>query len=189
MYTNPSNVIKTIIKLLEDNRAVIDKVVQDYQDDRSLSIFEGMRKSLPASSFPSFELEPTTGTSEWFACRSQMPRFSVQMTLTIINDNPDYFVEYPSTLATILVKILTAPSNLQLKVQNEKKFDPDVGLVDTYIQDSFIESTTYNASTDGTIRTVVFDWFCTINEPYPESQFDNGNIFQPTQVIDSQEVP
>lgn len=189
MYTNPSNIVKTLIKLLDDNRDVIDKTIQDYEDGKSLTLLEGMRPSLPADSFPSFEIEPTTASNEWYCTRAQRPRFSCQMTLTVIHDNPEYFVEYITTVATIIVKILTSPSNLQLRVQNEQKFDPDVGLVDTFIEDSLVENVTFNATIDGTVRICQMDWFCTIHEPFPESQFDNGNISQPTQAIDRQEIP
>lgn len=173
MYTNPSNIIKTLIRMLGINAEHINSVIQVYQS-RTLTVFEGMRKTIPADGFPSLEIEPTTGANEWATTRAQRPRYSFNCTLTVLNDNEDYGVEYISTLATTLVEIMTDPQNLQLRVINEVKWSPNYGLVDTYIMDSLVEGVTYNSMKDGTVRTCEFDWFALIHEPYPDTHF---NIF------------
>lgn len=189
MYTNPSNIIKSCIKLLERNFDKINKVIQEYEDGRTLSIFEGMRKSLPRDAFPSLEIEPQNVSNEWYSTRSQRPRYSFQMTLTVVNDNEAYGVEYISSIATVLAEILTNPSNLQLKVENEQKYDSDVGLVDTYIQDSLVENMTMSANKDGTIRVIQFDWFAVIHEPFASSAWKYGSLQQPTQIRRDIQVP
>lgn len=171
MYTNPSNLIKTFIRMLETNREMIDYVVQVYEPDRMLSIFEGMRKTVPASAYPVLEIEPTNGSTQWATTRTQRPRYSFNCTLTVMNENEDYGVEYIATLATVLVEIMTDPQNLQLRVINEVTWDPTYGLVPTYILDSLAEDVTYNAAKEGTIRTAEFSLFAMIHEPFPDSHF------------------
>jgi hypothetical protein len=90
------------------------------------------------------------------------------------NDNENMGVEYISTIVTILTEIMTDPSNLQMRVINESKWDPNSGLVATYILDSLVDSVTYKANKEGTIRTAEFEWFALINEPFPDSKFKYG---------------
>lgn len=171
MYTNPSNLIKTFIRMLENNRESIDSVIAVYEPDRIITILEGMRKTLPASAYPVLEIEPTNGSNQWATTRTQRPRYNFNCVLTVMNENEDYGVEYISTLATTIVEIMTDPENLQLRVINEVTWDSTYGLVPTYIMDSLVENVTYNASKEGTIRTAEFDLFATIHEPFPDSHF------------------
>jgi len=170
MYTNASNIVKTLIRMLENNLENINCVVH-YYEDKNLTLWEGMRRTLPADAFPAFEIEPTSGSNSWFATRSQMPRYSFNCTLTVLNDNEDYGVEYISSVATALIEVMTDPANLQLRVVNEVRWSPNTGLCDTYITDSLVESVTYNSAKEGTIRTCEFDWFAMVHEPYPDTHF------------------
>lgn len=174
MYTNPSNIVKTLIKMLESNADSINRVVQIYEPNKGLTVLEGMRRTLPVDAFPCLEIEPTSGANEWAATRTQRPRYSFQCTLTARNDNEAFGVEYIATIVTILTELMTDPMNLQMRVVNESKWDPNSGLVATYIMDSLVESVTYNANKEGTIRTAEFDWFALINEPFPDSKFAYG---------------
>lgn len=183
MYTNPSNIIKTLVQMLNDNRDCIEYVIHDYEPERTLTIFEGMRKTLPRDAFPSFEIEPTSGSNNWATTRAQRPRYNFNCTLTVVNDNEKYGVEYISSIVTVLVQLITDPTNLQMQVLNESRWDPNGGLVDTYITDSLVEDVTYNASKDGTIRTAEFSWFALIHEPYPQSKWDNGDTSMPTIIL------
>jgi len=171
MYTNPSNIIKTLIRMLQTNKENVDCVIRVYEPSKQLTILEGMRKTLPADSFPSLEIEPTTGSNNWYATRAQMPRYSFECTLTVLNSNEQYGVEYISTVASAVIEIMSDPQNLQLRVMNEVRWDPNIGLCDTYITDSLVENATYNALKDGTVRTCTFDWFAMIHEPFPDSHF------------------
>ena len=189
MYTNPSNIIKTIIKLLNRNADIINRVIQEYEDGSVLNVFEGMRKSLPTSAFPSLEIEPTSNSTEWYSVRTQKARYGFQFTLTVSNDNEDYGVEYPASIATILTEILNNPGNLQLQIENEKKWDVNDGLVDSYIMNSMCENVTMNASKDGSIRIVQFDWFAEVMEPFADSAWKYGNYAQPTPVRQNIQVP
>jgi len=157
--------------MLETNRETIDSVIAVYEPDRILTILEGMRKTLPANAYPVLEFEPVSGSNEWAVTRAQRPRYNFTCTLTVMNENEDYGVEYISTLATTIVEIMTDPQNLQLRVINEVTYDPTYTLVPTYIMDSLVENVTYNASKEGTIRVAEFDLFTMIHEPFPDSHF------------------
>lgn len=180
MYTNISNIIDTVIDLLEANNQQINAVVQTYNSKKSLNIFKGMRNTLPASAYPSLEIEPTTASNQWATVRAQRPRYQLNFTLTTLTDNEKMHVEYISTLTKVIVAILTSPQNLQMTVVNESRWDPVGGLVATVITDSLVEDVTYNAANEGTIRTAEFGWFALIHEPYPQYKFEIGESDQPT---------
>jgi hypothetical protein len=181
MYTNVSNIVKTYLSLLERNKDNINTVIKEYED-RPLNVFEGMRKTLPRDAFPALEIEPQNAAIEWYSCRSQRPRYNFTCTLTVVNDNEDYGVEYIAKLTTTIVEILTDPTNLQMKILNEKKWEPTYGLVDSIILDSLVEDVTYNANKDGSIRTAEFSLFVLVHEPYPEWKWQIGSVEDPTIV-------
>jgi len=183
--------------MLESNADSINRVIQVYESGKGLTILEGMRRTLPVDAFPSFEIEPTSGSNEWAVTRAQRPRYSFQCTLTVRNDNEDFGVEYISSIVSILTEIMTDPQNLQMQVMNESRWDPNSGLVATYIMDSFVESVTYNSNKDGTIRTAEFDWFALIHEPFPDSKFTyggcevaiSGSLVQPVNIRPFTPIP
>lgn len=170
MYTNPSNIISTVIRILQVNKPRIDAIIKTYED-RELVILQGMRNTLPIDAYPCLEIEPTSASNEWATTRAQRPRYECEMTLTVANSNEDYGVEYISTLATAIMEVLCDPQNLQMRIINEVRWDSNQGLCPTYLLDSLVENATYNASKDGTIRTCEFSWFGLIHEPFPDSHF------------------
>lgn len=180
MYTNESNIIDTVIDLLERNSLQINSLVQVYQPSRNLCVFKGMRNVLPIDAYPSLEIEPTNASNQWATVRAQRPRYNLQFTLTTRTDNEKLHVEYICTLTQIIVAILTSPENLQLPIVNETRWDPIGGLVQNVITDSLVEDVTYNAVHEGTIRTAEFGWFALVHEPYPQFKFEIGESDQPT---------
>ena len=175
MYTNPSNIVKTEISLLQRNNLSINSIVRQYQSNRKLTVLEGMRNTLPADAYPSFEIEPGTGTNQWATTRAQRPRYDFTCTLTVKVDNPNYGVEYITTLATSICEIMTSPENLQLRILNETHWDSEGGLVDTYMLDSLVENLNYSSLKEGSVRTAEFSWFVLVHEPYPESKWRIGD--------------
>jgi len=180
VYTNESNIIDTVIALLERNSLQINTLVQVYQPSRNLCVFKGMRNVLPVDAYPSLEIEPTNASNQWATVRAQRPRYNVQFTLTTRTDNEKLHVEYICTLTQIIVAILTSPENLQMTILNETRWDPIGGLVSNVITDSLVEDVTYNALHEGTIRTAEFGWFALVHEPYPQYKFTIGESDQPT---------
>lgn len=170
MYTNISNIIATVIRILEKNKPKIDAVIQVYEP-KQLLVLQGMRNTLPRDAYPCLEIEPSDASNEWATTRAQRPRYQCNMTLTASNSNEDMGVEYITTLATAIIEILTDPQNLQMRIINEVRWDSNGGMCDTYLLDSLIESVTYNSSKSGTLRTCEFSWFGLIHEPFPDSHF------------------
>lgn len=180
MYTNVSNIIDTLINLLENNADSINQLIRVYQPSRSLCVFKGMRPTLPVDAFPSLEIEPTNGSSEWATTRALRPTYNLQFTLTTRTDNINLHVEYITTLANRLIEIMTSPDNLQLKILNETKWNFNQGLVDSYFLDSRVDSVTYNSLFEGTVRTCEFEWFGKVHETFPESKWSIGDSTNPT---------
>lgn len=182
MYTNPHNIILTLINLLDRNALQINTAIQAYQAKRKLNVFEGMRKVLPTDAYPALEIEPQDAANQWATTRAQRPRYTFECTLTVRVDNEKYGVEYTATLATIISEIMTNPRNLQMRVLNETKWDPDGGLVDTYILDSLVDTASYSAAKEGAIRQAKFSWFALINETFPSSVWQMGASGTPTVI-------
>ena len=194
MYTNPTNIMRAMTGLLELNMDTIECIIQKYEDQKTLHMFEGLRDTLPVSSFPSMEVEPTSTSNEWATLRSQRPKHSFNCTLTFKVSKIELGVEYVTTVTNTIVEILTSPENLQLKVPNEQKWEPNMGLVDTYIMDSFIDSVTWKSNKEGSIRVAEFEWTATIHEPFPDSKFNaaknvNGELEHPTLMRPIERVP
>lgn len=182
MYTNPSNIIKTVANLLENNAVVINSVINKYEPDKKLNVFEGMRKTIPIASMPSLEIEPQSTANQWATTRSQRPKFTFNCSLTISNSQEDLSVEYIGTVATTIIEIMTNPRNLNMRVLNEKRWDTNGAIVETFIIDSLVSDVTWSASKNGTIRICDFSWFALIHEPFPESSWRAGSVGTPTIV-------
>jgi hypothetical protein len=69
MYVNPSNIIDTLIDLLQRNQDQINKVVRVYQGGRSLTILKGIRQTLPTGMYPCLEIEPNSASNRWATTR------------------------------------------------------------------------------------------------------------------------
>lgn len=182
MYTNPSNLADTLIALLNRNAIQINAAVRTYQSNRSLNVFKGMRKVLPVDAYPALEIEAQNAANSWATTRAQRPRYSFQCTLTVRVDNEKFGLEYITTMATVLAEIMTSPENLQMRVLGETKWDPTMGLSDTYILDSLVEDATYSSAKEGSIRKAEFSWFALIHEPYPEAKWKGLGSSTPTVI-------
>ena len=180
MYTNPSNLINTLIDLLDRNADQINGVVRVYQSNRKLNVFKGNRKLLPVDAYPALEIEPQNGANQWATTRAQRPRYTFACTLTVRVDNEKFGVEYITTLGTALSEIMTSPQNLQMRVLGETKWDPSSGLSDTYILDSLVDDANYSSAKEGSIRKAEFNWFALIHEPFPDSMWRVGGGGTPT---------
>lgn len=182
MYTNPSNLIAALEGLLSRNSAGINQVIREYQPNRKLSFYEGVRQTLPEAAYPSLEVEATGVSNSWTTTRAQRPRYSFNCMLTTMTTNVDKHHNFSTTLATAIIQIMTSPENLQLAIPNEQIWNPNGGLVNTVILDSLVEDATYSSQQEGAIRVAEFPWFALVNEPFPDSKFLVGQTNQPTIV-------
>lgn len=180
MYTNPSNIVKTLAYLLERNSDGINRIIRTYQSRSRLTVYEGTRLVLPADAYPCLEVEPAPVSNAWATTRSQRPRYSFTCTLTVKCDKEEMAVEYINTIAITIIEIMTAPENLQMSVLNETRWDAYAGLFPTVILDSLVEDYTPNAEKDGTIRKAEWSWFALIHEPYADARFRLGESTTPS---------
>lgn len=177
MYTNISNVIDSLMAMVELNRIAIDGTIGEYEPGRRLNVYKGMRKTLPNSAFPSLEFEPSSGSTSWNTNITQMAEYTVQCTLTMLTDNQEMGVEYMGTLTRILLELMNNPMNMSLVIPNEFRYIPNSGMVTTIISDAMVSGVTYNSTKDGTIRVSQWDWTCKIMEGFDRTNYNN----QPTQ--------
>jgi hypothetical protein len=180
MYTNPHNIILSLIRLINNNAIQINQIIHTFSPNKNLNVFEGVRTLLPADAYPSLEIEPTNGANQWATTRAQRPRYNFSCTLTTLCDNPKFSVEYLTAIATILVSIMTDPQNLQMPVVGESRWSATGGLYPTTILDSLVEDVTYNSEKEGSIRRCEFSWFALIHEPFPDIKFRIGESSSPT---------
>lgn len=182
MYTNPSNIILTLVDLLNRNSQQINAVVRYYQGDRKMTVLPGMRKVVPADSYPVMEIEPGDVPNSWATTRAQRPRYQFRCTITVMVNDEKFGVEYICTLATAIGEIMTSPENLQLPILRETKWDLTGGLCQTYMLDSLVDNANYSAAKEGSIRKAEFSWFVSVHEPYPESKWRLNSYSTPTVI-------
>lgn len=183
MRTNISNIIDALIALIERNRQKIDLVIAEYEPDRQLNVFKGMRKTLPRSAYPSFEIEPVDGSTSWNTVETQKPEYSVECILTTTTDNQDMSVEYHGTVTRILLEIMNSPQNMLLKIPNEQNYLPNSGYCETRISNAIVSSVSYNATKDGTFRVARWTWTCDIMEGKLPSAMNNAMNEVVTEIL------
>lgn len=178
MYTNPYNIAKTLVNLIDAYSEKLNAIIAEYQSQRHLTVLTGMRKVVPISMYPVLEIEVTDASDEWATTRGQRPTYNFKLTLTIKCEKEEVGLEYICNLTTELVKILTSPQNIQLPVVDEQKYDPNGEIVNTYIMDGLVDNVTYALSRDGTSRRAEFNLWTRIHEPYPDIYFIRGSVLE-----------
>lgn len=160
MYISIINIIKGIHKVLEANKDQIDRVIKYYRSTDELHIFDGLRKTLPMSAYPSLELEPASASTEWTTTSAQTGEYSVDCYLTIKNSNEELNAEYVSEVTRVILKILNYPDNMSFVIPNEyypNEQDPEHPYP-VHIQFANVPSVTYSQARDGSISVVQFTW-------------------------------
>lgn len=160
MYISPINIIKGIHGVLQANRTQIDRVIKYYRSTDELHIFDGLRKTLPESAYPSLELEPASASIEWTHTSAQTGEYNIDCYLTIKNSNEELNAEYVSEVSRVILKILNYPDNMSFVIPNEyypNKDDPEHPFP-IYIQFANVQNVTYKSTSDGAITVVQFTW-------------------------------
>lgn len=178
MYTNPYNIAKTLVNLLNAYSEDLNGLISKYQSRRKLTVLTGMRKVVPVSAYPVLEIEVSDATDEWATTHGQRPTYNFKFTLTIKCEKEELGLEYICTLTTEIVRILTSPQNIQLPVEGQKRFSPDGVIVPSYIMDGLVDNVTYALSRDGTTRRAEFSLWTKIHEPYPDFFFTKGSVLE-----------
>lgn len=187
MYTNISNIIDMVMEIIELNRGEIDAIVQQYEPGKVMTVWKGMRRTLPVDAFPSLEIEPSSGSTNWNTVYTQSPEYTLDFTLTTNTNNDAMSVEYIGTLARMLTELFNNPANMAVNIPHETSWLPNQGYVKTRIQSGFVDSITYNATKDGLIRVAQWSWTCKVLEGIEQSWRDNDGLEE--TVFNPHELP
>ena len=163
MYISPINIIKGLHAIIDVNMENIDRVIKHYRTTDCLHVFDGLRKTLPLSAYPSLEFEPVSASTEWTHTSAQTGEYSIDCYLTVRNSNEEYSAEYISEVTRSILKIFNYPDNMCFPIPNEfyEDEDEETGEIREYpiiIQFGNIASVNYRSTTDGALTVAQFTW-------------------------------
>jgi hypothetical protein len=139
----------TLISWIEEQRPVIDTLIDTYYTDRRLSIFLGRRSAIPSSDLPSVEVSAVTDNVGWHACRVQQATPSIQIDVTIDNKDPKSSVRLQSKLVYISTTIINEPVHLL----------PQINGTNTHLFDSLATDVRYDqTAANGSQRVATISW-------------------------------
>jgi hypothetical protein len=157
-----NKIINTVILWIEAERVVYETIIGQYfTNGRTLNIFKGRRKTIPASSLPSIEVIPAGDSAEWAFCRVQQDNIKLEFDLTIDNANPEVSVEVESKFVTLTQRILCSPPHLRAPIEGTQ----------FHLQDSLATSVSYGSAKGGQQRVATISWEGKVLEYLDDSQF------------------
>lgn len=166
MITSPSNIIEGLIQILLANVDEINALIKTYRKADTLHLFKGMRKTLPLSSFPSLEFEPSSGSMEWATTSAMVGEYTIECTLTVnCGTSIEMGAEYISEITRKIIQIFNYPVNMTWQIPNE--FQDKEGKVPVYCQYSDIRSVEYASAKDFVIRVARWQITCRVVETFP----------------------
>lgn len=168
MYISPINIIKGLIEIVEANSEQIDELIKHYRTSDSLHIFNGLRKTLPQSAYPSLEFELSGASTEWTHTSAQTGEYSIACYLTVLNNNEELGAEYISEITRMVVKLFNWPENMSFPIPNE--FYPDGNQI--HVQFGNVQNVTYRSTRDGSITVAEFQWSGRVLEYFKYLGFD-----------------
>ena len=165
----------------------IQSTINAYESGKHLTIFRGNRSSIPKSSFPSLQLQPSSGSMQWNSTDTQLVEYSVDFTLTISTQLVDISAEYIGMLSREIVQIFNMPYNMHFILPNQVGFNPTVQqYCPLTVQFGSISSVVYNANREGTLRLAQWSWTGGVIESYPREYWQYKRLkdlgFTPRQI-------
>lgn len=160
MYISPINIIKGLRLILEANKEQIDRVIKYYRQNDELHIFDGLRKTLPLSAYPSLQFDATSASVEWTTTSAQTGEYTIECYLTVKNSNEELATQYISEVVRVIVKILNYPDNMSFPIPNQfypNQENPEQP-IPIHIQFGNIQSINYRSTIDGSITVAQFTW-------------------------------
>lgn len=169
MNFNPNVVSKHAISLLKKNDPFFNNIISVFETGKSLTCFNGVRPSIPSSHFPTFEIEVGGVQSEWATTRSQRHHATFRCMVTVsVSSDIDFREEYITKLASAIVSVFQAPSNMRFSLWDKSLTGADYR-IDSY--DSMVSNVTYNSTRDGTIGVSEFNWTVHCDEIINDGEF------------------
>jgi hypothetical protein len=161
MYISPINIIKGLHGVIEANRENIDRVIRHYRSSDTLHIFDGLRKTLPMSAYPSLEFDPVSAGIEWTHTSAQTGEYQIECYLTVKNSDEEYSAEYISEVTRSILKVLNYPDNMCFRIPNEyyQTDDPENPYkYPIWLQFGNVSSVNYRNTIDGSLTVAMFTW-------------------------------
>ena len=176
MITSPSNIIEGLILMIKENQEEINSLIRVYNRKDSLHLFKGMRKTLPVTSFPSLEMEATSGGMEWVTTSKMNGEYSIDCVLTInCGNHNELGLEYICERSRKIVQIFNYPQNMTWIIPNEYQ---DKDKTPVYCQYSDVRSIEYSSTKDMSIRVARWTVTCRVLESFPHPT----NLLGPAKV-------
>ena len=147
--------------MIDANIDDINRVIKYYRTTDELHVFDGLRKTLPMSAYPSLELDAASSTIEWTHTSAQTGEYAIDCYLTMVNSNEEIAVEYVSEVTRSILKILNYPDNMCFRIPNEYYQSDDPSNPKKYpiwIQFGNVSNTTYRSTIDGSLTVAQFTW-------------------------------
>lgn len=161
MYISPFNIIKGLHGVIDANITEINRVIKLYRTTDELHVFDGLRKTLPMSAYPSLELDPASATVEWTHTAAQTGEYTIDCYLTMVNSNEEIAAEYVSEVTRSILKIFNYPDNMCFRIPNEYYHSDnplDEKKYPIWIQFGNVSNVTYRNTVDGAITVAQFAW-------------------------------
>ncbi len=177
MFTDPSNIIIGIERMIEKNINIFNLLIKKYEPNSQLNVFRGKRKTLPESSFPSLEIEATNSTSRHLSTETMTSEYSFDFTLTISTNNDSMSLEYITAVTRLFTEMLSHPANRGFTIPYEKHWNTgSKQLCAAKIQFGHLDSVRYNANKEGTIRVSNWTWTASVLEGFPADWIEQDMI-------------
>lgn len=167
MTLNPYLIAMQGIANLEANKVILDNVIRVFET-KSLSLYNGIRPTLPVSAFPSFEIELQNVDTEWATCRGQRHTCSFRCLVTVCAPKIGVREEYLAAVTNAVLAIFKNPKYLQFPIGPEHSINGEYQL---YAFDSFVNSASYSSVKEGTYGVAEFTWTVKVHERIPDILF------------------
>ena len=106
--------------MIKENQEEINSLIRVYNRKDSLHLFKGLRKTLPVTSFPSLEMEATSGGMEWVTTSKMNGEYSIDCILTVnCGNHNEIGLEYICELTRKIVQVFNYPQNMTWIIPNE----------------------------------------------------------------------
>lgn len=160
MYISPINIIKGLHLILDANKDKINRVIKYYRNSDELHVFDGLRKTLPLSAYPSLQLDASSASIQWTHTSAQTGEYTIDCYLTVRNSNEQLATEYVSEVTRVILQILNYPDNMSFPIPNQyypNENDPEHPFP-IHIQFGNVQNVTYRSTIDGSITVAQFTW-------------------------------
>ena len=167
MNINPYYIAQREIDVINGYKPQIDKVIAEYETNKTLNCFHGVRPSIPISQYPCFEIETQSIDTEWGTTRGQRHTINFRCLVTISCSKIDFREEYLLRMTSAIASILQDPRHMQFQIQCTTPIGRGYMLS---VYDSMVNSVSY-ANREGTIGVGEFTWVAKVHETIPDVNF------------------